>query len=130
MKLRCDCGNVISDSTDNLPYKCNLLPDDGYWDNIHQPIVQGVLDFATAIQKGTKEEWLTKYFGEGYPRDLDDASVISDLVGTQLSRGPTAYQCAECGMILIPSTTKNGYAGFAPVDDDWHDVLAWRKQTR
>ena len=128
MRIRCDCGHVISDTTDSLRYKCDILPDDGYWDNIHQPIVEGVLAFVAAAKAGNRNEWIAQHFDDGYPRDLDDESVISDFIGARISRAPTAYQCTECGMILIPSTTNDGYAGFSPVDDDWHDVLAWRKQ--
>ena len=126
MKIRCDCGHVISDSTDGLPYKCDLLPDDGYWDNVHEPIVQGVLDFAQAIASGDRDGWLARHFGVGYPRDLDDESVISDFIAALTSRGPTAYQCTECGSILIPKRDGTGYLGFRPVDDDWRDALSWR----
>ena len=128
MKIRCDCGHVISDTTDSLPYKCELLPDDGYWENIHEPIVRGILDFASAMVKGCREEWLAQYFGAGYPRDLDDESVISDFIAARMSLGPTAYQCTDCGMILIPKRSGNGYAGFSPVDDDWKNILSWRRR--
>jgi hypothetical protein len=127
MKIRCDCGNVISDTTDSLPYKCNLLPDDGYWDHVHEPIVRGILDFASAIRTGNRDDWLDRYFGSGYPRDLDDKSVISDFVAARVLRAPTAYQCTACGMLLIPKVTGDGYAGFSPVDEDWHDIFSWRK---
>lgn len=127
MKIRCDCGHVISDGTDSLSYKCELLPDDGYWDNVHQPIVDGILDFAASVAAGDRDGWLSRHFGDGYPRDLDDPSVISDFIGARISRGPTAYQCTECGMILIPKPSGHGYLGFKPVDDDWGNALSWRK---
>ena len=126
MKMRCDCGHVISDTTDSLPYKCDLLPDDGYWENIHEPIVRGVLDFASAIASGHRDEWLRRYFGAGYPRDLDDESVISDFIAARISLVPTVYQCTNCGMILIPKRSGDGYAAFCPVDDDWKNILSWR----
>ncbi len=128
MKIRCDCGHVISDTTDSLVYKCDLLPDDGYWENIHEPIVRGILDFASAIATGRRDEWLGQYFGPEYPRDLDDESVISDFIAARISLGPTAYQCTACGMILIPKPSGNGYTGFSPIDDDWKNILSWRRR--
>ena len=127
MKIRCDCGDVISDTTNSLPYKCDLLPDDGYWENIHEPIVKGMVEFVSAIATGKRDEWLDKYFGTGYPRDVNDESVVSDFIGARMSLGPTAYQCTTCGMILIPKSAGKGYAGFAPVDDEWRNILSWRK---
>jgi hypothetical protein len=129
MKIRCECGYVISDTSDNLPYKCGLLPDNGYWENVHEPIVRGIVDFVKAIATGKRDEWLSKHFGAGYPRDLDDESVISDFLAARMSLGPTAYQCTNCGMILIPKLSpKMGYAGFSPVDEEWKNILAWRRR--
>jgi hypothetical protein len=127
MKIRCDCGHVISDSTDSLPYKCDLLPDDGYWDNIHQPILDSVLDYARCVAAGDREGWLSRNFAENYPRDSKDESILSDLISAVMSRVPTAYQCTECGNILIPKRDGSGYLGFQPLDDDWRDALSWRK---
>ena len=127
MKIRCECGHVICDQTDSLPYKCDLLPDDGYWDNIHQPIVDGILDFVKAIAEDDRSGWLSRHFGAGYPQTLDDSSVISDFIAARMSLGPTAYQCVECGMMLIPNPNSNGYLGFKPIGDDWAGALSWRK---
>jgi len=129
MKIRCDCGHVISDSTDHLPYKCELLPDDGTWENVHEPIVQGLLDFAQSIAPGDREGWLSRHFGEGYPRDIDNESILSDFIAARLLRGLTAYQCTVCGMVLIPKRNGDGYAGFSPVDEVgvWRDIFSWRK---
>jgi hypothetical protein len=127
MKIRCDCGHVIRDQTDSLPYKCDLLPDDGYWDHIHEPIIKAVVDFAQSVAKGDREGWLSRHFGNGYPRDLGDESVLSDLIAGLMTCAPTAYQCTECGNILIPKRDGSGYLGFQPLDDDWRDALSWRK---
>lgn len=125
MKIRCDCGHVIRDQADSLPYKCNLLPDDGYWDNIHEPIVKAVIDFASTVTTRDREGWLSRYFGDEYPRDLDDESMISDLIAGLMTRAPTAYQCTECGNILIPRPDGTGYLGFQPLDVDWRSALSW-----
>ena len=128
MKIRCDCGHVIRDQTDSLPYKCDLLPDDGYWDNIHEPLINAMADFARSIADDDRDGWLKRHgFGEQYPRDLDDASVISDFLSGLMTNAPTAYQCTECGMVLIPKKNGEGYLGFRPVDDDWGNALSWRK---
>ena len=127
MKTRCDCGHIICDQTDSLPYKCDLLPDDGYWDNIHEPLIMAVVDFAHSVASGDREGWLSRHFGDGYPRDLDHESVLSDLIAGLMTRAPTAYQCTECGNILIPKRDGSGYLGFQPLDDDWRDALSWRK---
>ena len=129
MKIRCDCGHIISDGTDHIPYKCKLLPDDGVWENVHEPIVQGLLDFTRSIASSDREGWISRHFGKGYPSDIDNESLVSDFIAARMLRGPTAYQCTECGMVLIPKRNGDGYAGFSPVDqaDVWRDIFSWRE---
>ena len=127
MKIRCDCGHIIRDQTDSMPYKCDLLPDDGYWDNIHEPFIKAVVDYARSVASGDRDGWISRHFGDEYPRDLDDESALSDLLSALMSRAPTAYQCTECGNVLIPKRDGSGYLGFQPLDDDWGNAFSWRK---
>ena len=127
MKFRCECGHVIRDQTDDLPYKCDLLPDAGYWDNIHQPIVKFAADLAAAIADDDRDGWITRTFGSDYPRNLDNASMLSDLLAATMTRAVTAHQCTECGCLYISRSANDGFHCFRPVDDDWRGAISWRK---
>jgi hypothetical protein len=126
MKFKCECGHVIADQTDSLPYKCDLLPDDGTWDAFHWPIVLAMVEFAKSTANGDREGWLSRHFGTEYSRDLDDKSVISDLISGYMSRLRTMYQCTECGSLFIQKRLGGEFVMFKPADDDWHDILTWR----
>ena len=126
MKFQCKCGHLICDQTDSLPYKCDILPDDGWWDNFHWPIVLAMVDFANSIAAGDREGWLSRYFGSDYPRNLDDKSVVSDLIAAYTTKLRQIYQCTECGSLFIRKTLGGEFVMFKPVDEDWRDILTWR----
>ena len=84
-----------------------------------------MLEFAKSIADGERDGWLSRHFGEGCPRDLDDKSVISDFICARTSMGPTAYQCTECGSIFMPNSDGEGFAMFKPVDDVLNHVCLY-----
>ncbi len=45
MKIYCKCGNIISDSTDNIPYKAHIITDQNYhvfWQEIDTMIEDAI----------------------------------------------------------------------------------------
>jgi len=59
-------------------------------------------DFVAAIQAGTRSTWLSEHLSSEYPQDLEDVSVISDLLAGLVGQYATdAYECEACGRILL-----------------------------
>jgi len=80
MKIMCECGHLISDSTDYLPHKAHLISDQDWFDFLDE------VDFAiekSGPSKIDKEQALMKI------RSL--ASKITKLV----------YQCNQCGNVFF-----------------------------
>ena len=80
MRFMCDCGNVIRDQTDHLPWKGHFFADqdsDDFWDAIEN----------AAIKSG--------------PTPADKRSAMLKLVGYLANRKGIAYQCGNCGRLYI-----------------------------
>lgn len=125
MKFRCECGHIIRDQTDSLPYKCDILPDDRTWDAFQWPIVLAMVDFAKSTASGDREGWFSRHFGPEYPRDLNDESIVSDLISGHMSKLRSMYQCTECGSLFIQKTLGGEFVMFKPVDEDRQNILTW-----
>ncbi len=80
MKLHCECGNLITDSTDSLPWKANLLPDQEWF---------AVLDMMDDI--------IEKVASGGMAAE---AGMMA-LRGAHGSATRTAWQCAHCGRLMV-----------------------------
>ena len=106
VKLGCVCGHVISDITDNLPYKASFRLDVDE-DAFYEKIMEGFRSFLQAIREDRRNEWLKEWCSEsgyeGYVRlNLSDEDVFHDfLSGLLISCERTIYQCTECGRIHI-----------------------------
>ena len=78
MKIHCPCGGVIADSTDHLPNKAYLIPDQkwfSFWDAIKAAIEQPC---------SSPEEAETRYV------KLTDSEVDRSM-----------WQCERCGRLFI-----------------------------
>ena len=80
MKIRCDCGSIVSDQTDNLPHKGRLIPD---------------------------QEWLAAF--DGIDAVIDDVAgggtteedAYMQIRGILLAATRLMYQCAACGQLFV-----------------------------
>jgi hypothetical protein len=117
-KLICNCGHIIVDQTDNLPYKAYCFRDedmDKYYERFDL-----VEEFINAIKKGEREAYIHKIFGEEYPTNLKDSSIIHDILWRLES---IMYQCDNCGRVLIQKGDLNAYFSFLPEDEDAKDIF-------
>jgi hypothetical protein len=121
MKFGCRCGNVIVDGSDLLPYKASVTPD-----KIDVSTIEAqALDISRLIEaclQGQRSAFLEEHFGPGYPKDLDNETVIFDLI---LSARQTLdlYQCDVCGRLhLDDRRNPNAILSFAP-EHEMRDVL-------
>ena len=96
MKLKCNCGNVISDGTDALPYKGYILADEDLFPTFDR-----------------LDQLLTTVGDRGHVVD-------EDFTDARRSHPPTRqiYQCSDCGRILIWDSAISGAFSFRPEDDD------------
>jgi len=96
-KLRCECSEVISDSSDLLPYKAYIIPD---------TLLHSLIEHAANL------------IIEGHGRDLglSEKSRIWDILGGTLDHFTLgSYQCPHCSRILIePRAPGQMYRSFLP----------------
>jgi hypothetical protein len=81
MKISCDCGEVIIDQADDLPYKAHLVPDQEWYANF-DALDDQVIDL---VADGRM--------------DKQAAYRLSRLLLSQSSR--LMWQCAECGRLYV-----------------------------
>jgi len=89
LKLRCECGHVIVDQTDGLPFKAHIrsdLNDAAYLDGLTREVERIVRRFSEAAPS-QRETQLT--------RDLQELG----MVGTHLETW--GYECQQCGRLLL-----------------------------
>ena len=93
MKFSCQCGHVIRDQTDYLPYKATILRDEddsGFWDAVD---VEGDADSAKR-----QTEPVTSL------RVLDTWATLTS----------SAYECDECGRLYLERERGGGFVVFQP----------------
>lgn len=132
MKLRCLCGHVIVDQTDNLSYKAHLLTDRDYGENFDKFIAY-VVDFFLAYAKGEMDIFLNKY----YPSPENRALFISTYLGEDSNLSSIMndafflfihdrlmYECEQCGRIWIQTNLDENhmhlYSSYRPESDFRH----------
>jgi hypothetical protein len=86
MKMCCECGEIIGDQMDNLPFKAHFIPDQE-WFKMFEPIDR-VLAVVAAGRSST-----------------DDAHMA--ILRTLLSASRHMYQCGKCGRLLVADRHRN-----------------------
>lgn len=121
-RLGCECGGVIYDQTDFIPYKGDIIRDQDK-ERVYDTIAMDINAFIEAILQGKREEWIGSYFLIGYPQ-VDNLSVVSDIIARHVIRRElTILQCMQCGSIKIQNSSRsNMFSSFT--------VREWRKEDR
>jgi hypothetical protein len=124
-KLRCPCGHVISDNTDDLPYKAQVTPDAnrsalfaGFEDAL-----RGLLEVKTDADR---ERWLARFgFNRMYPRDLSVVDMALDLLGSRaVALSKDCYECTQCGRLHVQrSGSTNMFRTFTPDSGSYEGLL-------
>jgi hypothetical protein len=121
-KLRCTCGHIIVDQTDNIPYKPTFIRDQDL--DQYANYTDEIASFIDAIKKGQRSDWIKSKFSDKYPTDLPDSSVIFDvIISYNLDFESTIYQCEACGRIKLQVKDQNFFASFKPEDENYKDIL-------
>ncbi|TAL00821.1 MAG: hypothetical protein EPO07_09185 [Verrucomicrobia bacterium] len=96
MKIRCQCGTLIADNTDDLPHKAHLIPDQEWF-----PVFDAIDAVIADVAAGRS--------------DADSAQTrFRSILGTA-SR--PAYQCRQCGRLFVLDR-QNTFFPFAPTEAD------------
>jgi hypothetical protein len=113
-KLGCECGGIISDTTDNIPYKGSIIRDQDD-EALYDSMAADIGAFINALLQGEREKWIRGYFLPGYPVEgIGDEEVVSDIFSRHLlPRRLDIYQCMECGSIKIQKAPEsNEFSSF------------------
>ena len=105
MKLRCECGEIIADQTDFLPYKAHLIADQDWF---------GVFDALDKIVSDVADARLT----------VDEAQTA--LRNTLSSESREMYQCGKCGRLLVHTLQGNTNIYAPTSDEDSRHILRSR----
>ena len=114
-KFRCPCGQTISDIEHPRPNAGRLVKEQDE-ESYFGGAARELAGLVAAVTAGTRDEWIRERFGDDYPKDLDDESVIWDLF--------TAYnveytllvdECEGCGRLHVQSRPGSSRAAsYAP----------------
>jgi hypothetical protein len=119
-KLRCQCGHIIVDQTDYLPYKARFVPDEDE-DADLQTVAGNILQFMLAREHG-EQGIIHEQVGDARPDDEDPITTLYMLVAGAIMRsGRRIYECENCGRLWVQKHAeygKNVFACYAPEGEE------------
>jgi hypothetical protein len=123
-KFRCQCNHVISTSVYPCPFDGWVYGDEAE-DEFETKLEETLASFMTAVRDGTRVKWISEFFSGDYPQDLNDSSVISDIItkikGEYLLG---VLECEACGRIHVQEHPGvNKYRTYSPEDGKYFGVL-------
>src|SRR5258708_2749647 len=106
-RFECECGNVIPDTTDNLPYKAYFLPDEDT-DHALDDIKESVARLVEAWVRGDQAQYQRwRLWTQGDPTSRE---VLYNHIGHPTHAfGRRMYECDQCGriwMAAVPGENK------------------------
>lgn len=105
--IKCKCGNVLKDTTDNISYKGYVISDKEYFD---------MLDLADTM------------IGSTIP-DREEAVMSFRMnIGGRANRHiwlKDIFQCPDCGRIFLENN-KGEFCSFLPEDNDEKQLLNYK----
>ena len=130
-KIKCVCGNIIVDQTDNLPYKAQFFADEDY-EASYEKFIAFCVRLIQAKDEDKLSDFIKQEFGEKYPvEQLSLEDFISDsLTGMRATFGHTMYECEVCGRLWVQyNTHKDTFASYMP-EGDLRGILSSDKRKK
>ena len=125
--LKCKCGHIIVDQTDNLEYKGYILPDT-YFDDVSESLTNNIESLLDAIKNGQRLHWIKDHFEvPPYPTDIKDSSMIHDLLNV-VNTTQDIFECENCGRIAIQVGQTNQFEFYQPESKDTKGILKGKKK--
>lgn len=100
MWIKCRCGNIINDNTDNIPFKGHILSDKEFFK---------FLDFTDRMIESKSEN-----------REKTAMTFRNNLSG--YIKIKSVFQCSCCGRILLEDEN-NHYCSFLPEEHEKYNLL-------
>lgn len=100
MRFECECGHVVRDQTDYLPYKAAVLRDEDlerYWDAMHYDLAA----YISAVRDGKGAAWAAEHLGQGRPVGGDESVIQTITIGAWIRYFVHAYECEQCGRLYV-----------------------------
>ena len=128
-KLKCICGHIIVDQTDNIPYKGYLIPDNQI-NNVHENISSGISELLDSKNDEERMEWIKKnFFVPAYPTDMKDFEMINDLISKHINgKTQSMFECENCGRIAIEVGQTNTFEFYKPENEAVNQILNGNKK--
>jgi hypothetical protein len=95
MRVRCECGEMITDGTDGLPYKAHFIPDEDWF---------GIFEAMDKVLVEVREGRLA----------MNDAQMAVRRLHLVASR--KMWQCTNCGRLLV-SDPRRHLNTYQPISD-------------
>lgn len=118
MKFMCSCGHVITDQTDNLPYKGHLRPDTSK-EGMIETLDHSISNLVASVEAGeTLEQLKNRYFNHNYPSGLSRKTMFFDSISKIWDDELLIYECSNCGRLAIDMRGHGGdsFLFFNPED--------------
>ena len=111
-KLRCICGYIIRDQTDNLPYKAHFIPDEDQNPDI-EAVTADVMQFMAARDRGDQGAFIREHLGGAWPDDENPETILYILLtGVIMRSGRLMYECENCGRLWVMTHAEYGKQAF------------------
>jgi len=127
-KFSCRCGHLIStveqpNTIEGWIYGCEAR------EKFEDKIDDALSGYLSARTTAERKKWLASFFGKDYPDDLQDRSVIADIM--LRIRSPylrEVLECSSCGRIHIQEEPEqNVWRSYLPEAGAKPGVLRTRK---
>ena len=123
-KMACVCGGVISDVSGPSATEGWILRDEDQ--EAHEDALAcDVEAFFEAVRAGRREQWIAGYFSADYPTDLNDRSIVSDILCRHRLRDFLSIaECDRCGRLHVRTEPGvNAYRRYAPDKEGYGAAL-------
>ena len=123
-KLTCRCGNVISDTVYPCPTEGTVTGQEDF-ERLQDESMKAVGAFVAALLGGRRDEWIRGFFLSGYPTDIPDESVISDIISQfEVKRRKSVAECDRCGRLWVQQRPfENRYRSYVPDEGGYAAAL-------
>ena len=119
-KFICKCSHIISDKSDNLPYKAAVIRDQ-VEENFFEDVVAEV---SSIINDSFQADNWVKNIPVGNAWDPKPKDIFYDhLSGIYLNYFSTIFECEKCGRIWIQEKGKQTFKSYTPESGEYEGIL-------
>ncbi|POS00688.1 hypothetical protein Q361_1301 [Flavobacterium croceum DSM 17960] len=122
-KIKCKCGHIIVDQTDNISYKGYILPDSKVL-KVLNVFTESIDNLTDSIIQNKRDKWIKENFSDSYPKNLKNSDMIHDLIiDILVETTQDIFECENCGRIAIEYGNENKIIFFSPDNTDTKGIF-------